>query len=277
MKKGWKIFWSVCGSLFVLGIVLTIAGFVLGATWDIVGAEIPDWIGFKRTVRYQVEKDYEYGETIERAEETYSFEQIKRIEVEAEVVNLQILVDESLKNEVKVEVEDSDFAKKLNLLSKNDTLMMETNNKLSASDRAGTVWMYIPDTSMREVEIDVDAGSVYIQKIACDNLSVSVSAGEALIQEFQAGNTEFECGAGRIQATGDYSQELEASCGAGELELMLGGAEEEYNYEVEYGIGEVTIGEEHFAGMGSKQHHSPGAKKEMHIECGIGRIKVEFL
>ena len=62
MKKGWKLFWIVSASLLGLGIVLTIAGFMLGATWDIVKGEIPDWIGFGVSKSYHLVKEYEYGE-----------------------------------------------------------------------------------------------------------------------------------------------------------------------------------------------------------------------
>ena len=34
MKKGWKIFWIVCGSLAGLGLVLCMASLALGVTTD---------------------------------------------------------------------------------------------------------------------------------------------------------------------------------------------------------------------------------------------------
>ena len=70
------------------------------------------------------------------------------------------------------------------------------------------------------------------------------------ILEFQAGEAEFVCGAGSVTASGDAGKKLEADCGVGELLLNLKGVKEDYNYDLECGIGEIRCADESYSGFG---------------------------
>lgn len=276
MKKGWKIFWIVCLVVFCIGAALCATGVGLGATWEAVQGNLPDWISLGGTSSYNVEKEYEYGEVAGATASSAGYENIRSIDVEASALNLQIVVSDEIGEEVQVEIDDDEFAEKINHYQESETLVIETNNRFKVGNDVGTVWIYIPRAQFDEIEIDVEAGSVYVEEIMSNSLHVSVDAGEAVVKYFEATEVDFECGAGRVEASGKCNRELDANCGAGEIVLAVSGKKEDYNYEIECGIGEVIIGNDSHSGMGNREEYFNGAEKEMSIECGIGSISVAF-
>ena len=97
------------------------------------------------------------------------------------------------------------------------------------------------------------------------------------ILEFQAEEAEFVCGAGSVTASGDAGKKLEADCGVGELLLNLKGVKEDYNYDLECGIGEIRCADESYSGFGKDYMIDNHAAKNMEIECGIGQITVKYM
>lgn len=281
MKKGWKTFWIVSLIIFCLGIGLCVAGFAMGATWDMIDANTPAWISFGKNFKHieTTETEVVISETEKLESPVNALEQtftgVHSINVDAESVELQILTTKD-NDGVIVEFEDEKFASKVACYKESNELVIESHGKFKINDVAETIWIYIPENSLRDVDIDVEAGTIYIENVTANSLNVSVGAGEAVIERFKAQEAEFECGAGRIEAHGDAERELETSCGAGEIVLELSGKKEDYNYEIECGVGEVVIGNESHSGIGSTDRHSHGASKEMNIECGIGSVTVEF-
>lgn len=275
MKKGWKRFWIICLVTFCLGIGFCVAGLALGATWNMLDEHTPGWISFGDRNNYEVAIGGTEATKVPADASEQHFTGINNIEVEASIIELQILTTED-NDGIMVELEDEDLFSKMDCYKEGDTLVIEANDKFKISGTAGTLWIHIPEKRFGEVDIDVEAGTVYIEDIRANHLSVNVDAGEAVIERFKADDVDFECGAGRIEAYGNADRELDTSCGAGEIELSINGKKEDYNYEIECGVGEVIIGNESHSGIGSTDRHSHGASKEMNIECGIGSVTVEF-
>lgn len=275
MKKGWKTFWIVSLIIFCIGVGFCIAGTALGATWEMVANHTPGWISFGNGADHEVAISGTKAEKVSANALEQTFTGIHSIKVDAELVELQILTTED-NDGITVKFDDEKFASKVNCYKEGSELIVKSNSKIEINDVAETIWIYIPENSLRNVDIDVQAGTIYIENLIANSLDVNVEAGEAVIQQFKVQEAEFECGAGRIEAFGNVERDLDASCGAGEILLSLNGKKEDYNYEVECGIGEVLIGDESHSGIGTTDRHSHGASKEMNIECGIGSVTVEF-
>ena len=71
--------------------------------------------------------------------------------------------------------------------------------------------------------------------------------------------------------------EIEPDCGVGELLLNLKGVKEDYNYDLECGIGEIRCADESYSGFGKDYTIDNHAAKNMEIECGIGQITVKYM
>lgn len=278
MKKSWKRFWIICGTLFGVGVVLTILGFSFGADWNTVAASTPDWLNLGKEVSLNVEKEYAEEEMYGTAgEQAKQYDGIREIEVEASVMNLEVKVDSTLKNAVRVEIDDAAYASKLNQYRDGNTLVLRTNRKLTSEEEEGTVWIYIPEELLDEVELELGAGRVQMERIYARTLNLTMGAGEAYVSDFKVNEADFDCGAGKIEAYGAVEQEIEIDCGIGSIDLSLDGAKEDYNYEVSCGTGKIAVGGESYTGVNEKEYHSHHAKKEMSLDCGIGAINVQFV
>ena len=275
MKKKWKIFWIVSASLFVIGIGLCAAGFALGANWNMVDSVIPGWISLGGVEEDVLDVEVRIDNTSPTDIPVQNFAGIHSIEVEAEVMDLQVLVSDEA-GTVKVKLEDEDMNRYIKCYNDGGELNIKTEHRFDLDKNEGTVWIYVPQDMMREVDIDVNAGIIYIEEIYADHIAVNVDAGEAVVQKFHANEIELECGAGRIQAYGLADREIDVNCEAGEIVLDVVGNKEDYNYEIECGIGEVIIGDEVHSGMKNTEKYSHHASKEINIECGIGKISVAF-
>ena len=62
----------------------------------------------------------------------------------------------------------------------------------------------------------------------------------------------------------------------GRIELTAAGKEQDYNYELEVGMGSVTVGAGEFGGMAVEKTIDNSAVKKMDIECGMGSVEIGF-
>ena len=130
--------------------------------------------------------------------------------------------------------------------------------------------------TFKEVSLNLGAGTLYIDNIYTKDLEVGVGAGEAIVEGFQADEAEFNCGAGSIAARGDIRSQAELKCGVGSITYTASGQEEEYNYDIECGVGEVICGDNSYSGLGKDRHIDNNADKDISIEGGVGSVIIDF-
>ena len=58
--------------------------------------------------------------------------------------------------------------------------------------------------------------------------------------------------------------------------MTMSGEKEDYNYELEVGMGTVAIGGSEFGGMAIEKTIENSASKNMDIECGMGSVEIYF-
>lgn len=287
MKKGWKVFWIVCGVAVSIGIVCCMTAGILGVSIE----DVEDTFvfhfedGIDITSRIQENREYTYGESAEHADTKETYSGIEEIDVEAAGIQLQILPSED--ENVHVETTGVDSRLKYSCRQDGRTLEISTTKKLRIINRIkryATVWIYLPERQLQELDLSNEAGEIYVKKADAREFTVSVGAGQAVIDDFAAMDADLNCGAGEIEAEGTILGEGEISCGVGEISLILAGREDDYNYDVDCGIGEVTVGGREWGGIGvghSEEHghsgeHGYSGSRELSIECGIGSVDVSF-
>ena len=130
---------------------------------------------------------------------------------------------------------------------------------------------------LREVDMEIGAAKADITDLLADEISIAVGAGEADISNITARQFELEVGAGEANVTQLFVDALDVDAGLGQVNIALNGVQEEYNYSVECGIGTVVVGENSYSGLGEEQNvRYEGATKKIEIDCGIGKVKVQF-
>lgn len=123
----------------------------------------------------------------------------------------------------------------------------------------GEVHITIPrGASLDEVSIEVEGGGVEIDQISCRNMEI----------ELQAGSVNFR---------GDVKERLSAECQAGEISGLLAGRREDFNVDMECSVGSVNVGGATWAGLFMDQEGAGGSgKKEMELSCEAGSINLDF-
>ena len=268
MKKGWKIFWIACAIAGGLGIFCLAIAIGMGVTLETIENRFPNGITIGK---------FESTETEIDTDTPVSYEGISKLDIDLSAGEVEILVAEG----TSIEIETEGISKKLNLrcYQEEDRLVIDSEKDVAGivNQSLGTVYVYLPkDFALNEAKINVHAGTLFIEEIYANELSIDVGAGEADIQYFCADEADFDCGAGEITVWGDAKKAIDIDCGMGSVYLYALDNEENYNYDLACGIGEIVCGSHTCSGIGSDQKVSNNASKDMNIDCGVGEVIVEF-
>lgn len=157
-----------------------------------------------------------------------------------------------------------------------DTLKIRSTKR--AQSRKVCVF-YPKDVKLDELDIEMGAGSVYLNReIQTGKLSVEVGAGEFEGNaSVTAKEADLQIGTGSMTFTDLSAEKTSGECGLGELDLTMTGDQEDYNYDLQCGIGNMDVGSDSYSGFGKEDHISnTGADRKMDLECGMGDVSVSF-
>lgn len=169
----------------------------------------------------------------------------------------------------------------------------ETKRLFSVYPKGVTVILNLPeDFVFEEAAVETGAGRVEIEALSSDILKLSLGAGEAEIKNLTASSrAELSGGAGKLTVDGGRLCNLKLDMGVGELalksriegksrldygvgetRLTLLGSREDYQIELDKGIGEARV-----AGESMRDGSVYGAgENKIEIDGGIGEINIEF-
>ena len=186
----------------------------------------------------------------------------------ADVANVE--VKETGLSNLKVDVKE-------NTLVIREKTKVNININMDDLDDRSLVVLIPNEMKLREVDMEIGAAKAEIMDLLADEISITVGAGEAEISNITARQFELEVGAGEANVTQLSVDALDVDAGLGQVNITLNGVQEEYNYSVECGIGTVVVGENSYSGLGEEQNvRYEGAAKKIEIDCGIGKVKVQF-
>ncbi len=267
MRRGWKIFWIVCGMMVAIGLACCAVAWGMGVTTNMIHNRFPYGIGWVSN-----------GDSGPVAGDIHeSFTGVTEIDMELSAG--KVIFKEGSGSDIQIDTKK--LSKRLGFKCYMDgsELKLESRKRLNGlnSIGGGTITVTIPkDMAFEEVSLSMGAGSMEIEKIQARDLSVNVGAGEVVIDSFLADEADFECGAGSITARGEVTGEADLQCGVGSIEYTAFGQETEYNYDIECGIGEIVCGANSYSGLGRDQRIDNGAVREINIEGGVGSVIVNF-
>lgn len=187
-----------------------------------------------------------------------------------DVSNIQITQKNVLSFSTETNEEDGTLMIRANT-NRSDILSMK-----NTSDMVLTI-ILPKDLSLETVDLELSASESHISDLKADKISLEIGAGVANLSGIDANNVTLEIGAGELIAKNLSVRELEVDAGVGEADIEISGAETDYNYDVECGIGDVTVGKSSYSGMGVEQTiTNSGAEAYMGISCGVGSVNVHF-
>ena len=306
MKKGWKIFWIICASVFGLGLVLCITGAAMGGTREAVRRAYGDGRDYKHGFAWLKEdwdnrhdsddwdnpddwtdnpddyEDYDNAAPAADGEDVTAFSGIRELEVDLNYLELEIKegdgddvkvdpggIYEECRDRLFYETDDGE-------LKITDSFSRSLWKELGRKD-AGKLVIEVPkDRALEVVSLEIGAGEVTVENMNTGSMDISVGAGRAVVKKFDTKDLNVDCGAGQVQLNGDFTRAAEVECGVGEIELTLSGAQKDYDYKLGSGAGEIKIGNDRYNSLGDDREVNNKAGKHLDLECGIGSVSVSF-
>ena len=188
-------------------------------------------------------------------------------------------------------VEDNDGNRDDDVYISGNTLYIENDG------RRDPLYITLPSEYLfNSVDIDMEAGSLQIERLQGTNMMISVGAGELAAEELISENScQLSCGAGSITAEQMTVNSLTASVGMGEIDLTLNGIESadiktgigetvlnlprssrDYDYQVSCGAGEVAIDGNSYSGLGRSQSVVNDTGRMIRVDNGMGNTELYF-
>ena len=285
MKKKGRIFWIVCASLLALGFVCLIIGFATGAgkvgfRTGLINGIVINEFDFKDAYS---KDSYSWNlgaknKSIEN--QSKQFEDVKELEIDVNIGEVDIV----LHDEPYIEVISNYDTQQQELTITQDQDKLRVQSRVYARYKVGShisvghVRIYVPkDVEFATVNIETGAGDLYIENIQAEEFDLSVGAGRAIIDNLNVGEFILDVGAGEIKAMNvQVEEEGSAICGVGLIDMRMSGMQEDYNYQIALGIGNIQIGGNNYSGLGAEKKIDNHARKDLEFDCGVGSIEVRF-
>lgn len=155
-------------------------------------------------------------------------------------------------------------------------LSVTVPNQLRWKD-VGTIVLTIPaGFRFTDVTITYGAGDLNVSGLETENLTVTGGAGDADLEDVVAGTCDLSIGVGELELSGDIQREARLECGVGELDLTLTGSEDDWDYDLRCGLGELRFGETVSMDFSGTAQRQDDRGKTLTAQCGVGELHIEF-
>lgn len=134
----------------------------------------------------------------------------------------------------------------------------------------------IDNITANELDIDVGAGEVKANFATVTKFSANIGAGRVETSEVTAQEVDLEVGMGECVYQGTILGDLDAECDLGNMEILVNGAEKDYNYELECSAGNIDLGGKSITGLAAEKEIYNGAPGTFDLSCNMGNITVSF-
>ncbi len=304
----------LAGAGILFCIVSMSLGFGFGQFADLVGDGAFSLIWTDSGLHWgnDVEEGNEYREgEWTRFQETWEKAEARNLDIEYRWGTLVIEPSESnaIEAEVSYRKEGEGFERAIKLELEGDTLKVTDDFTkknfwiLRPNGDDATLTLRIPaEMAFDDVKLDVDAAEVELSTVlSCEKLDLEIGAGAFSdsgegTAALRAEEMKLEVGAGAMSLSEVWTHKLEATCGVGQMELgkvtavdtaldcgvgeilmSMTGRQGDYDYEVDTGVGSVSVGESEYNGLGTSQKVDNGAVNFIKIDCGVGSIDISFM
>ena len=255
MKKFTKISLILSGCFLLLGIVLCLTAYTMGG-------RVSDL-----SVRYDSEKHtFVTGDQMIKVteEKERHFQNVENLDLDMGVGELTVCHGSG-----------KDFV--LRSAGTGKFLCEQEGNTLRISSQKTEYFFSIDFSVFGNVDRDQVAIVLEVPKgTELKKLKAQVGVGTLTVDDLQVEELDGECGVGEFDFSGEIKKSGNLKCGIGSMNLDLAGSEKDYDYSLECGMGEISLGDRDFSGLASGQEISNGSDKQLTLECGMGEIEVDF-
>ena len=262
--------------LLAIGIISAITGLVLHVIAAITGEPV---IGNRN-----------------RIDVVYDFTGVESLDIDSSISKLEIKVGDSFRVEG-YQVPESFRAE----LKEDGTLLVLDHKKRSFLNinlnlfgyPDAKITVYLPENFIaEEARLDTGVENTTIEALRADKLILSAGIGNVTgkriaakkaeldggigtitLTEIDLEDAEIDCGIGGVTLEGELKGRNKIDCGIGNVTLTLVGSREDYDLDLDAGIGTVRVDGK----KTSNSYHSREAKHFLKVDGGIGKVSINFL
>lgn len=135
---------------------------------------------------------------------------------------------------------------------------------------------YFTDLRGEKISLEAGAGEVTMDRVEANELDLALGAGYINLNAMEVNELEAEVGMGELYAQGRLTGDTDVECSMGSVTMELENSQAEFNYHLEGALGNISLGNNSYSGLGNEQEINNHASKDMDIECSMGSISVFF-
>lgn len=184
-----------------------------------------------------------------------AFDRVQKLDVDVDKGAIHITQQEGI-SQIQINVQD--HYDKTQCYMDKSTLKIKRESKGNRSNDAPYIEVLVP------------AGYQF------DKLSLDMGAAECQVINITTSKLDIDSGVGAISFTGTVNGDVEIETGVGDVAVNLTGPQSGYNYNVECGVGSISVGSEHYSLLSHETRINNNAPYNMELECGVGSITVGF-
>lgn len=129
----------------------------------------------------------------------------------------------------------------------------------------------------KEIKIQVGAGELLAGSVTAETAKFEVGAGHLGIERLSVSReADLDVSMGECEIAGTITGDLDLECDMGETVMSLTGSENDHSYDVECGMGSVTVGSYSHGGFAAEKSWNSGKNSEFDIDCNMGNVTVTF-
>lgn len=247
MKKSFKASLII----FIIGFIITVTALALGGRFE----SLPS----RNTL----------------ANFSQSYTNVESLNIDLNAAQIEINTGDEFK------VEASDISKDtFKAYVDNGVLYVQDKSKFNfqfLNNNQPKVTIYLPENfNPQNMKINIGAGELISEKLAANIIDINLGAGNLQISKLETNEINIDNGVGNVELSGAINTNAYIKCGIGNVKLDLKGNEKDYNYNLNAGIGEITLNDQNFAGLGNKVIDNSSENKKFKIDCGIGKLNLNI-
>lgn len=159
--------------------------------------------------------------------------------------------------------------------------------------RSSRITVYLPeDFIAEEADLDTGAGAVTIEGLNAEKLKISTGAGgligeaisaekaeinggvgSLILNDVKLSNANIDCGVGTVSIQGTMLGENKVDCGIGEVVLDLSGNADDYDMNIDAGLGSIRLNGKKISGDYDKDNHAAHSLK---VDGGVGSVTIDI-
>ena len=283
MKKRWKIFWIVCGSMFLIGIICCSVSWGMGTTMADIAHQFPygiGWVSEDKTESYQDDEDWDDDEDIDADDDDEEDQdEINSQNEQKQKETTKSQEKDNMKDATGIiegngkavyqnisEIKSTVWAGRIHLKTQSgtDEITVEskdTHEKLGFRAYAKNGTLYLSSNKKITKVKNIGKGTITVTlpvDMELEKAELNLKAGELKAEQIFAKNLEVNAGAGEVNILEFTSEKAKFKCGAGSV-TASGDAKEKID--ADCGVGEMNL-------------KIKGNQKDYNydLHCGIGEI-----